>query len=301
MCGLHHGSGIALSWKKIGRIKKSKQKRYKQHYSSDNKTSGTKPLHKFLLFRPNPSNNSQASYPTLPVSTIMPTVFPSTGITPAGPEVSPSYFNETQDFKKHCPLPLTEFVPLLMTPVVALVLPNPVCSQTNNSIPQTSCLEPSDFSVQSPFSSETLLTTLPSFAASNKFPPEVDFSAQPFCYNSLANSEKNPVVECQNKLSRSCTPESLGLQDQSSSMLFQSRCSSPLQLNLLQLEEMPKMFTNGSFAIEGNYGTLIDGEITNKRLSSNDKRKASCAVSITYIYLFIMHGKNSLKIVITFI
>lgn len=299
MCGLHHGSGIALSCKKIGRIKKSKQKRHKQLDSSDNKTYGTKPLHKFLLLSPNPSNNSPASYPSVPVSTIMPTVFPSTGIRPAGPEVSPSYFDETQDFKKHCPLPLTEFVPPLMTPVVALVLPNPVCPQTNNSIPQTSCLEPSGFSVQPSFSSETLL---PSFAALNKFPPpEVDFSAQPFCYNSLANSEKNPVVECQNKLSRSCTPESLGLQDQSSSTLFQSRCSSPLQLNLLQLEEMPKTLTSGSVAIEENYGTLTDGEITNKQLSSNDKRKASCAVSITYIYLFIMHVGNSLKIVITFI
>ncbi|XP_070801420.1 period circadian protein homolog 2 [Pituophis catenifer annectens] len=128
MYGLHHGSEIALSWKKIGRIKKSKQKRHKQHDSSDNKIS--------------------------------------------------------------------------------------------------------------------------------------------------ANSEKNPVVECQNKLSRSCTPESLGLQDQSSSTLFQSRCSSPLQLNLLQLEEMQKILTSGSAAIEGNNGTLTDGEITNKQLSSNDKRKA---------------------------
>ncbi|XP_039200597.1 period circadian protein homolog 2-like isoform X2 [Crotalus tigris] len=284
MCGLHHDPRIAFSLKKIGRIKKSKQKRHKQHDSSNSITSGTKPLHEFLLLSPNnaassPSNHSQASYPTVPVSTVMPTIFPSTGITPAVPEVSLSCFNETQDFKKHCPLPLSEFVPPLMTPVVALVLPNHVCPQTNNSIPQTSCLEPPGFSVQSSSSSETLLTTPPSFAASNKFPPEVDFSAQPLCYNSLANSEKNPVVECQNKLSRSCTPESLGLQDQSSSMLYQSRCSSPLQLNLLQLEEMPKTLRNGSIAVEGNYGTLTDGEITNKQLSRDNKRKASCAVN----------------------
>lgn len=301
MCGLHHDSGIAFSLKKIGRIKKSKQKRHKQHDSSNNITSGTKPLQKFLLLNPNnaasPSNHSQASYPVVPVSTIMPTIFPSTGITPAVPEVSLPYFNETQDFKKHCPLPLTEFVPPLMTPVVALVLPNHECPQTNNTIPQTSCLEPPGFSVQPSFSSETLLTTPPSFAASNKFPPEVDFSAQPLCYNSLANSEKNPILECQNKLSRSCTPESLGLQDQSSSMLYQSRCSSPLQLNLLQLEEKPKTLRNGSIAVEGNYGTLTDGEITNKQLSRDNKRKASCAVSIIYIYLFIMHVKNSLEIV----
>ncbi|KAL7990836.1 hypothetical protein Chor_014266 [Crotalus horridus] len=283
MCGLHHDPRIAFSLKKIGRIKKSKQKRHKQHDSSNSIMSGTKPLHEFLLLSPNnaassPSNHSQASYPTVPVSTVMPTIFPSTGFTPAVPEVSLSCFNETQDFKKHCPLPLSEFVPPLMTPVVALVLPNHVCPQTNNSIPQTSCLEPPGFSVQSSSSSETLLTT-PSFAASNNFPPEVDFSAQPLCYNSLANSEKNPVVECQNKLSRSCTPESLGLQDQSSSMLYQSRCSSPLQLNLLQLEEMPKTLRNGSIAIEGNYGTLTDGEITNKQLSRDNKRKASCAVN----------------------
>uniref|UniRef100_A0A2D4NFR7 Period circadian protein homolog 2 n=2 Tax=Micrurus spixii TaxID=129469 RepID=A0A2D4NFR7_9SAUR len=137
MCGLHHSCGIDLSWKKIGRIKKSKQKRHKQHDSSDSKTSGFQPLHKFLRLIPNgavcsPSNNSQASHPTVPVSTIMPTVFPTTGITP---------------------------------------------------------------------------------------------------------------------------------------------------LNLLQLEEMPKMLTNGSVAKEEKYGTLTDGEITNKQLSSNDKRKASCAVN----------------------
>uniref|UniRef100_A0A8C6Y360 Period circadian protein homolog 2 n=1 Tax=Naja naja TaxID=35670 RepID=A0A8C6Y360_NAJNA len=283
MCGLQHGCGIDLSWKKIGKIKKSKQKRHKQHDSSDSKASGSQPLHKFLRLIPNgaacsPSNNSQASHPTMPVSTIMPTVFPSTGIMPAGPEVSLSYFNETQDFKKHCPLPLTELVPPLMTPVVALVLPNSICPQTHNSIPQTSCLGPSSFSVQPSFSSQTMLTTPPSFAASNKIHPEVHFSTQPFCYNSLANNEKNPVVECQNKLSHSCTQESLGLQDQSST-LFQSRCSSPLQLNLLQLEEMPKTLTNGSVAIKEKYGTLTDGEITNKQLSSNDKRKASCAVN----------------------
>lgn len=293
MCELHRGSGIAFSLKKIGRIKKYKQKRHKQYDSSNNITSGTKSLHNFLLLSPNnaactPSNHSQASYPTVPVSTIMPTIFPTTGITPAVPDVSLSYFNKTQDFKKHCPLPLTEFVPPLMTPVVALVLPNHECPQTNNSIPQTSCLEPSGFSVQPSFSSETLLTT-PPFAASNKFPPEVDFSTQPLCYNSLTNSEKNPVVECQNKLSHSCTPESLGLQDQSSSMLYQSRCSSPLQLNLLQLEEMPKTLRNGSIAIEGNCGTLTDGEITNKQLSRGNKRKASCSVSIIYItYLLCM-------------
>uniref|UniRef100_A0A670XQ27 Period circadian protein homolog 2 n=1 Tax=Pseudonaja textilis TaxID=8673 RepID=A0A670XQ27_PSETE len=276
---------LNLSWKKIGRIKKSKQKRHKQHDSSDSKTSGSQPLHKFLRLIPNgadcsPSKNSQASHPTVPVSTIMPTVFPSTGITPSGPEVSLSYFNETQDFKKHCPLPLTELVPPLMTPVVALVLPNSICPQTHNSIPQTSCLGPSGISVQPSFSSQTLLTTPPSFATSNNVPPEAHFSTQPFCYNSLAYSEKNPVVECQNKLSHSCTPESLGLQDQSST-LFQSRCSSPLQLNLLQLEEMPKTLTNGSVAIEEKYETLTDGEIANKQLSSNDKRKNSDAFSLS--------------------
>ncbi|XP_070610164.1 period circadian protein homolog 2-like [Erythrolamprus reginae] len=279
MCGLHHGSGIALSWKKIGSIKKSKQKRYKQHYSSNNQTSGTKPLHKFILLSPNSSNNSQASYPTLPVSIILPTVFPSTEITSAGSQVSPSYFNEKQDFKKHCPLPLTELVSPLITPVVALVLPNPVCPQTSNSILQTSSLEPSDFSVQPSFSSETLLTTLPSFAASNKSSPEVDFSAQPFCCNSLANSKKNPVVKYQSKLSHCCTSETLGLQDHSSSTSFQSRCSSPLQLNLLQLEEIPKTLSSGSVTIEENYETLTDGEIINLQLSSNDKRKAACAVN----------------------
>ncbi|XP_025028433.1 period circadian protein homolog 2 [Python bivittatus] len=286
MCGLQHGSGIAFSWKKIGKIKKCKPKRHKPLSSSDSITSGIKSLHKFILLGPNnaawsPSNTSQASYPTMPFPAVIPTcplqVFPSKGITPVGPKGSLSYLNETQDSGEHCPLPLSEFVAPLVTPVIALVLPNYMCPQTNNSIPQASCPIPPGFSAQPSFSSEALLTTPPSFAASNKFPAEVAFSAQPFCYNSVADNKKNPVIDCQNELSRSCTPQSLGLQDQSSSPLFQSQSSSPLQLNLLQLEETPKMMGNGSAGIVGNYGTLTDGEITNKQLSRDDgERKASC-------------------------
>ncbi|KAL8187726.1 UNVERIFIED_CONTAM: Period circadian protein 2 [Gekko kuhli] len=106
------------------------------------------------------------------------------------------------------------------------------------------------------------------------------FAAQPFQYNPSADGEKTPVIESQNEPSRSCTPQSLGPQDRTSPPLFQSRCSSPLQLNLLQ-EEMPKTTESGTTATLGNQGTLTDEGTNSKPLSSDDsnRKASSCAGS----------------------
>nr|XP_056706138.1 period circadian protein homolog 2 [Euleptes europaea] len=283
--GLRHGSGIDQAWKKNGKNRKSrsKSKRLKPHESSDSTTSRTKPPHRLPLLGPNsaawsPSDASQASYPAMPFPAVMPAyplpVFPATGSVPPGPEASLSAFNESQDSGSQCPLPLSQLSAPLMTPMVALVLPNYVYPQVNSGVPQTLHPDQPSFSAQHSFSSQAMFTAQPPFTASNTFPPQMLFPAQPFHYNPSADSEKTPVVESRNEPSRSCTPQSLGPQDQTSPPLFQSRCSSPLQLNLLQ-EEMPKSMESGTAGTLGNQGTLTDEGTSSKPLSSDCNRKAS--------------------------
>ncbi|KAH0623996.1 hypothetical protein JD844_007245 [Phrynosoma platyrhinos] len=284
--GLQHGSGIDHSWKKTGKNRKSKSKRHKPHESSESTVSGTKP-HRFPLLGPNtiawsPSDTSQASYPTMPFPAVMPAfplpVFPPTGTMPSGPEAVLSGLNESQDLGNHCALPLSQFPAPLVTPVVALVLPNYVYPQVNNTVSQTLYPDPPKFSSQPSFSSQSLLTAQPPFTALNPFPTQSVFPTQ-FHYNPSADSEKTPVIESRNEPSRSCTPQSLGPQDQASTTLFQSRCSTPLQLNLLQLEEMPKVTETGTTGPLGSYGTVTDGSTTSKLMISEDcNRKASSAV-----------------------
>lgn len=277
--GLRHGSGVDQSWKKTGKNRKSKSKRPKPHESSDSTTSGTKPPHKFPLLGPNstawsPSDTSQASYPAMPFPAVMPAyplpVFPATGtVPPSGPEASTSGFNEVPDSGNQCPLPLPQFSTPLVTPVVAFMLPNYIYPQANNGIPQTVYPDQPNFSTQP---SQALFTAPSLFTASNTFPPQTLFSTQPFHHSSAADNEKTLVSDP----SRSCTPQSLGPQDQTSPPLFQSRCSSPLQLNLLQLEEMPKATESGATGTLGSHGTLTDGGTTSKPMTSDDcNRKAS--------------------------
>ncbi|XP_077205078.1 period circadian protein homolog 2 [Paroedura picta] len=288
---LRHGSGIDQSWKKNGknRRSRSKSKRLKPHKSSDSTTSGTKPPHQFPLLGPNstarsPSDASQASYPAMPFPAVLPAyplpVFPATGSLPPGPEATLSAFSELQDSGSLCPLPLTQFSAPLMTPLVAVVLPNYVYPQVNSGVTQTLYPDQPSFPTQHSFPSQAMFTAQPPFTASNTFPPPMSFPAQPFHYNPSAESEKTPVIESQNEPSRSCTPQSLGPQDRTSPPLFQSRCSSPLQLNLLQ-EEMPKTTESGTAGALGNQGTLMDEGTNSKPLHSDDynRKASSCAGS----------------------
>ncbi|XP_008104509.1 period circadian protein homolog 2 [Anolis carolinensis] len=277
--GLQHGSGIEHSWKKNGKNRKSKSKRYKPHESSDSTVSGTKLPHRFPLLGPNatgctPSDTSQASCPTMPFPAVMPAyplpAFPPTGTVPSGPEASLSGLNESQDLGNNCALPLSQFPAPLVTPVVALVLPNYVYPQVNHSVSQTLYPDPPSFSGQPSFSSPSQFTAQLPFTPLNPFPPQTMFPAQPFPYSPSADNEKAPVTESRNDPSRSCTPQSLGPQDQPSTPLFQSRCSSPLQLNLLQLEEMPKVTENGTTGPLSGLGTVTDGETTCKPMTLED-------------------------------
>ncbi|XP_077772997.1 period circadian protein homolog 1 isoform X2 [Podarcis muralis] len=189
-----------------GRSRKSKAKRVKQNRLAESTSSPQS-----SVSPPQPpcapsssswphSGNSQASLSAMPYPAVMPTypipVFPPR---PAAPPVTePSQST----------LAAPQFPTPLVTPMMALVLPNYVFPQMHGPMPPQ-----------------------PYFAA----PPVFPFTPQP-------GSMPVVVPEAGTQApSRSSTPHSLSQPERPESPLFESRCSSPLQLNLLQMEEMPKL------------------------------------------------------------
>lgn len=276
-------------WKKSGKNRKSK--RIKPQESSDSTTSGTKFPHRFPLQGLNttawsPSDTSQASYSAMSFPTVMPAyplpVFPAAaGTVPPAPETSVSGFNQLPDSGNTCPMQPSQFSAPLMTPVVALVLPNYVYPEMNNSLPQTLYHSQASFPTHPAFSSQTVFPAQPPFTTPTPFPQQAFFPTQPFHYNPPAEIEKVPVAETRNEPSRSCTPQSVGPQDQASPPLFQSRCSSPL--NLLQLEENTK--TVESAAPAGLHGALNEEGAIGKIMTTDDgSGKGSLPVSMLMFF-----------------
>ncbi|XP_032048951.1 period circadian protein homolog 2 [Aythya fuligula] len=266
-------SGMDQPWKKSGKNRKSK--RIKPQESSDSTTSGTKFPHRFPLQGLNttawsPSDTSQASYSAMSFPTVMPAyplpVFPATGTVPPAPETSLSGFNQLPDSGNTCPMQPSQFSAPLMTPVVALVLPNYVYPEMNSSLPQTLYHSQANFPTPSPFSSQTVFPAQTPFSTPSPFPQQAFFPTQPFQYNAPAEGEKVPATETRNEPSRSCTPQSVGAQDQASPPLFQSRCSSPL--NLLQLEETTKTVESGAPA--GFHGALNEEGAIGSKIVTTD-------------------------------
>uniref|UniRef100_A0A8U8B223 Period circadian protein homolog 2 n=1 Tax=Geospiza parvula TaxID=87175 RepID=A0A8U8B223_GEOPR len=230
-------SGMDQPWKKSGKNRKSR--RIKPQESSDSTTSGAKFPHRFPLQGLNatawsPSETSQASYSAVSFPTVMPAyslpVFPAAGTVPPAPETSLSGFSHLPDSANPCPVGPSQFSAPFMTPVVALVLPNYVYPEMNNNLPQTL------------------------YPGQPNFPGHAAFSSQPVFPAQPPFPERAPVAEPRPDPSRSCTPQSPPPQDQASPPLFQSRCSSPL--NLLQLEETTKTAESGAAA--GLHGALAE-------------------------------------------
>ncbi|MEQ2254564.1 hypothetical protein ILYODFUR_004964 [Ilyodon furcidens] len=98
---------------------------------------------------------------------------------------------------------------------------------------------------QQPFPApQTAYTTQQRFAAQSSFPVQTPFvaqapyPAQPFPYTIAPEHVKAPTTEPREEpASRSSTPASGPREPTTSPPLFGSRCSSPLQLNLLSMEE----------------------------------------------------------------
>ncbi|KAL7400916.1 hypothetical protein ABVT39_019896 [Epinephelus coioides] len=101
------------------------------------------------------------------------------------------------------------------------------------------------FATQQPFQApQTAYNTQQAFAAQPSFPVQTQFVAQPpypsqpFPYSLASEPPKAMAVEPrEGGASRSSTPASGAREPATSPPLFESRCSSPLQLNLLSMEE----------------------------------------------------------------
>lgn len=156
-----------------------------------------------------------------------------------------SGFGESQCSQDPC-IPMqpiqTPYSTPLVTPMVALVLPNYVFPQMGGTPRQPFPTQPTfqpqpSFTAQAPFPPQSTFTIQTQFGPQNPFTPQTPFPPQPFPFACPEAPPKPPEPELREEPSRSPTPQSVGGGGPPSPPLFQSRCSSPLQLNLLQLEE----------------------------------------------------------------
>ncbi|XP_072496609.1 period circadian protein homolog 2 isoform X2 [Notamacropus eugenii] len=279
-------SGMDSSWKKSGKNRKQKSKRIKPQESSDSTTSGTHIPPRSLLVGLNstawsPSDTSQASCPPASFPSVVPAyslpVFPSPGIVPAsgeGSSASQAHGHDSGNSQHYISLQPPAFTAPL-TPVMAVVLPNytfPTMNPTGH---------PPFYPGQSNCSQHPACASQMVFAAQPDFPVQTSCSSQTFCpaqsYNyQPSERERPPASGGPEGPSRSMTPQSTGRQDQASPPLFQSRCSSPLQLNLLQLEEMPKTSESTMAAVAASlagHGLLSEGS-NNKTVEFDDGKRA---------------------------
>lgn len=95
--------------------------------------------------------------------------------------------------------------------------------------PQPFQAPPTAYSSQTPFAAQ------PSFPVQTQFVAQPPYPAQPFPYGLASVTPKSVVRD--GAASRSSTPASGAREPATSPTLFESRCSSPLQLNLLSMEE----------------------------------------------------------------
>ncbi|XP_039611534.1 period circadian protein homolog 2 [Polypterus senegalus] len=268
--GVH---GAVPVFKKSGRNKKTKSKRVKQHESSDSTTSQKlQPPQRTPLMSLNhtswsPSDTSQSSFPAVPFLPVMPAysvpVFPAPGTGPPGAAAPPVKdplapgFRDGQNGQDiHMPMQQPAYSAPIVTPMVAFVLPNYVFPQVNNfgqPIQPFFTGQPT-FQTQTSFPTQPAFPVQPQFPVQNAFLNQSQFPGPSFNFGTVAETEKSPAPDQRDGLSRSSTPLSPGARDHASPPLFQSRCSSPLQLNLLQLEETPKSVERQEIGTSGPLG-----------------------------------------------
>ncbi|XP_012611158.1 period circadian protein homolog 2 isoform X2 [Microcebus murinus] len=258
--GLRNPSGIDSSWKKAGKSRKLKSKRVKHRDSSESTGSGGPVPHRPPLLGLNatawsPSDTSQSSCPAMPFPTAVPAyslpVFPAAGTVaapPVAPHASfpmPAVPMDVQHQFAAQPPPF----PAPLAPVMAFVLPSY------------------------------------SFPLAPPSPPQAFFPGHPHCPGhptlvSEMTPASQPELPGQTSIPRQpyacpatpATPPSAA--GRASPPLFQSRGSSPLQLNLLQLEEGPECGA-GAVGAAGATGTAASGPDYNPGTSRDRQPKAS--------------------------
>ncbi|XP_023596618.1 period circadian protein homolog 2 [Trichechus manatus latirostris] len=237
--GLRNASGMHSSWKKPGKNRKLKSKRAKLRDSSGSTASGQPattraPLAGLNATAWSPSNTSQSSCPAVP--------FPAPGpayslpVFPTAPHTGFAVPVGAQPDFSVQPPPFT--APL--GPVMAFMLPSYPFPAVTPSLPQAFFPGQTNF----PGHPEMIPISEPVFPGRSPFPTQ-PCACPPSQHGQLASRAATPA-----------TPSSTtGPVGRASPPIFQSRSSSPLQLNLLQLEEAPE----GSAAAAGTVGTTAAG------------------------------------------
>lgn len=246
------------------RSRKSKKPRMKNPDSSDSTVSNRKPrppLQGLNQTSWSPSEASQSafnvSYPSMvPTYPLYPPATTAPAQTPqAAPSLATTAFGEAQGVQVS-PAATTAFPAPIMVPTWALLMPNYVFSQFGQVQPAFAPQQPfqpqqspfamqphqpfgstppfnvqAQFAPQQPFQpTPTPFTSAPTFPVPPQFVPQTHF---PF---SIA-TETSKLVPREGAASRSSTPPYGAREPTTSPPLFESRCSSPLQLNLLSMEE----------------------------------------------------------------
>lgn len=170
-----------------------------------------------------------------------------------------------------CPpsIHLAPYTAPMVTPIVALVLPNYVYPPMATGLPtpqpvyhaetggfptQTQPFLQASFSSQVPFTAPPSFNVQNQFNSQNHFAPQTRSPTPSFYFPPSSETPKAPV-EGQ---SRSSTPQSGGCGGPTSPPLFQSRCSSPL--NLLELELSVDRQDNTALSSGGQGNNMTEKE-----------------------------------------
>ncbi|XP_028449079.1 period circadian protein homolog 2 isoform X2 [Perca flavescens] len=256
------GPSVLPTARRDARNKKTKSKRAKQMESSDSTASHHRQQHlrpPLLNLGLNPtswslSDTSQSAFP-MAYPSVVPgyplQVYPGASSLPPHTDATLQGFGHNQGTQSPpCPPAVhpapytTPVVTPMVTPIVALMLPMPYPSMTPGLPPPQPVYHTvtGGFPTQlQPFGQAASpgqgpFTDPPSFSVQNQVSTQNHFALQEGCltpsfyFPPSLETSKAPVVEGQ---SRSSTPQSGGDGGQASPPLFQSRCSSPL--NLLEL------------------------------------------------------------------
>ncbi|KTG42167.1 hypothetical protein cypCar_00024475 [Cyprinus carpio] len=208
-----------------GRSKKTKSKRIKANESSDSTPSGRRPPPRPQLQGLNqtswsPSDTSQSTFP-IAYPAVMPAyplqMYPGPGNVQPRVDAPLSGFGESQCSQDPC-IPMqpiqTPYSTPLVTPMVALVLPNYVFPQMGGTPRQPFPTQPTfqpqpSFTAQAPFPPQSTFTIQTQFGPQNPFTPQTPFPPQPFPFACPEAPPKPPEPRAEEELTKAPTPQSV--------------------------------------------------------------------------------------------
>lgn len=192
----------------------------------------------------------------------------------------------------------TPMVPPMVTPIVALMLPMPYPSVAPGLPPPQPVYHTvtGGFPTQlQPFGQAASpgqgpFTDPPSFSVQNQFSTQNHFALQAGCltpsfyFPPSLETSKAPVVEGQ---SRSSTPQSGGDGGQASPPLFQSRCSSPLNLLELELSVDRQDSTVLSSGGQGNNATQREKRASGNHAKERELKQVNKVINL-FLFAFLL-------------